>query len=345
MKYTIHDSKDMKTCTSEDYNFIFNKKTGFFARWGKTKEADPQSGPFAEILDLECTTICSGVPDKNGKVSPCKFCYKGNTSIGKNMSLDTFKTILGKFSKGLTQIAFGADSTGTSNPDMFPMMEYARSEGIIPNVTLANISNEVADKVASLCGACAVSRYENKDICYDSVKRLTDRRMSQVNIHILASDNTYDQCIETINDMSSDPRLAKMNALVFLALKKKGRGITYNSLPFDKFKAMIELAMEKKIYFGMDSCSANKFLLAVKDYPDYKKLEQVTENCESSLFSAYIDVDGMYYPCSFCPGIDGLEGISLLEASSMQEVWNSAKIGAFRAKLMACGRACPIYKI
>jgi len=182
-QFIVAENDQIKTVCSSDYNFLFNKKTGFFARWGKTKEDDPQwSALGPEIADIEVTTKCHGVTGRDGKSRVCNFCYKSNTPNGQNMSFDTFKTIFDKISKNriLTQIAFGADSHATSNPDLFKMMDYCRNNGynyVIPNITVAEITPETADLLAKYCGAVAVSRYENKDVCYNTVKMLTDAVM------------------------------------------------------------------------------------------------------------------------------------------------------------------------
>lgn len=339
---TVKDSKRFKVLNSENYNFVFDKVTGEFRRWGKTKEEDPQMG-LPEIADIEISTICSG-PDG----VPCKFCYKGNTKIGTYMTIDTFSKIMDKLPKTVTQIAFGADATGESNPDMWKIMQLCRDKGIVPNITIANISDETADNLVKYCGAVAVSRYANKNFCYDSVKKLTDRGMKQINIHQLISDETYDQVLETISDMKTDPRLAKMNAIVFLSLKQKGRGTQYNPLAFDKFKSIIEFSMDAKINFGFDSCSANKFLMAVKDTPAYKQFEISAEPCESSLFSTYIDVDGKFHPCSFSPKTDlwGDEGIDVASCTDfLRDIWFNEKTVKFREVLIQGHRNCPFYKI
>jgi len=177
MEYKIIDNDNVKICISPDYHFFFDKKTGYFMRWGKTKDDDPQWSPFGpELLDIEVTTKCEGVPNLNGVRSPCKFCYKSNTPHGKNMSFETFKNVIDKVRKSgtLTQIALGACSTLTNNPDLWKMMVYCREVGIIPNITCADISDDVADKLVKYTGAVACSLYENKNICYDSIKKLTD---------------------------------------------------------------------------------------------------------------------------------------------------------------------------
>jgi len=180
---------NMKKFRSLNYNFNFNKETGFFMRWGKDLKDDPSFCIFGpEILDIELTTICDGI----GNYGPCSFCYKSNTLKGDYMSFETYKEMF-ELLRGipvLTQIAFGIDAKCVSNPDLFRIMEYTRENGIIPNVTVADISDDVADKLVSVCGAVAVSRYFDKDICYDSVKRLLDRGLKQTNIHILVSNET-----------------------------------------------------------------------------------------------------------------------------------------------------------
>ena len=138
--------RDFKSYFSEDYNFVFNKKTGFFARWGKTKEDNPpysKIGP--EILDIEVGTSCQGL----GK--SCPWCYKGNTPEGEYMSLETFKKILHKFPRSLCQAALGiGDISG--NPDLFEIMDYCRNNeynSIIPNITINgfNLKDEYAEKL------------------------------------------------------------------------------------------------------------------------------------------------------------------------------------------------------
>lgn len=331
----------VKMCRSLKYNYLFNLKTGYFLRWGRTEADDPEMAPGPEILDIEITTICA-----NG----CPFCYKGNTSSGKNMSFDTFKIILDKFPPTLTQLAFGADANATSNPDLWKMADYARSKFVIPNITVANISDDTADKIAKVMGACAVSRYADKNQCYDSIKRLTDRGMKQVNIHAMICEETFDRTIETINDMRSDPRLEKMNAIVMLSLKCKGRGEHgFTPLSQERFNQLVEAAQKAGINYGFDSCGSSKFLnyLDKTNPPNKTQLQVSVEPCESGLFSTYVNVDGRYSPCSFCEGTPGWEnGIDLTSIDNFtNDVWFSEKVKGWRQKLLENKRNCPIYNV
>lgn len=253
----------------------------------------------------------------------------------------------------LTQVAFGADSKAESNPDLWKMMDYCRKKGVIPNITVAQITDETADKLVSKCGAVAVSRYENKDICYDTVQKLTDRGLEQTNIHCMISEETFDNAWETLQDRLTDPRLEKLKAIVFLSLKKKGRGKSFTPLAQDKFKKIVDFAMERNVGIGFDSCSAYKYLKSVEDHPDFKTFEMYSEPCESTAFSSYINCDGKFLPCSFAEEGEFGEGLDAVNCNDfMKDIWNHPKTIAFREKLLNTAnknklkcRECPLFEV
>ena len=349
----------IKRIRSPGYNLDFNPKTGFTARWGKTLKDDPKFSPCGpEILDIEVSTICHGI---NG---PCEHCYKSNTNQGKNMNFETFETIIEKFPRTLTQIAFGiGDIDG--NPDLFKMFEYCREIGVVPNLTIngARMTNEYYDKLAKLCGAVAVSRYTPKYICYNAVDKLTERGMDQVNIHMLVANETVYDCLELLTDYQSDKRLKKLNAIVFLLLKPKGKRNQLTMLKDRQtYKYLVDEALLSKIPIGFDSCSAPKFLQAVhNDKERFGYYKMISESCESSLFSSYINVDGKYFHCSFVEGLLGWEGIDVVNCDNfLQDVWFGKETMRFRNLLLnqteqyvhrtlGCEvgdcRLCPVYNL
>jgi len=78
--YIILENEYAKVVVGEDYNYIFLKKdmfghmTGYFKRWGKSPEDDPQFSPIGpEILDLEISV--------NGCPNACSFCSPVGTLI------------------------------------------------------------------------------------------------------------------------------------------------------------------------------------------------------------------------------------------------------------------------
>jgi len=342
--YIIIDGTNTKICAGKNYNFVFDKQNGNFKRWGTTYDEDPEFSPIGpEIYDCEVTTACQGVPNKDGIVTPCQFCYKANTPNGKNLSFENFKKIIDVFPKSLGQIAFGADSTATSNPDLWKMMAYCREIGVIPNITVANISDEVADKLKQYCGAVAVSRYANKDICYNSVEKLaTYRKMSQINIHAMLSLQTFDQCMETARDIITDKRLKDMGSIVFLGLKKKGRAKNnFDIVSMEKFEELILFCFQNNIRFGFDSCSACRFEKVVresKQIPDNirENLIQYSESCESGAYSFYTSVECEYFPCSFTEGESGWEkGLDMLNVSDfLKDIWYHPRNVEWRNRLI-----------
>ena len=343
----VEDTK-VKILKSPSYNYLFDKSNGFFCRWGKTQEddGDPSLG-IPEIADIEIAEICEGVPG----IGPCAFCYKSNTgNRGENMSLDTFKNIFHKLPSSVTQIAFGC-GTLRKHPEMWDIFRYSKDNGVTPNLTInGDVDDHEFDKIAELCGACAVSIYD-KNLSYDAIKKLTDRGMKQVNIHFLISNETYDKAFEIMNDMKTDPRLSKMKALVLLSLKTKGRSVgKYRQLTQEQFTTLTNYALENNVAVGFDSCSAQKFMKAVKGHSNEKQFDQSAEPCESTLYSLYIDVRGDFFPCSFSPDTEGWEkGLSVLECNDfLEDIWQHEKTKKFREKVISCRnckQSCSIYEI
>jgi hypothetical protein len=230
------------------------------------------------------------------------------------------------------------------------MMELSRIRGVIPNYTChgLDVTPEIAARTASLCGAVAVSIVD-KEKTYDAVKMFTDAGMTQVNIHFMLAQETYDRAFEIIRDIKTDPRLAKLNAVVFLQYKPKGRG-HYTSVTLDQFKELLDACNEAQVGYGFDSCSAPMFFKTSTDN------HTLAEPCESfGMFSSYINCHGIYYPCSFCEG-EGIEGIDVLHCENfLKEVWYSDTINEWRERMskpLNCEcehvpicRACPIFDI
>ena len=344
------ENDEFKAVKSKKYNYFFNKKTGFFARWGETKEDDPIMAPSCEILDLEISAGNVGTKEEICK-GFCKFCYKSNNEGSEpiyNMTFEEFKTIFHKVNKEglLSQIAFGIMNIST-NPDFFKMMEYSRKNGVIPNYTChgLDVTDEIAKKTSELCGAVAVS-IVNKEKTYDAIKRFSiDYRMKQTNLHFMLSNLTYDNAFNVIDDMVSDPRLKNMNAIVFLQYKHKNKKSPHKSIvDVEKYTKLINYCDEKKINYGFDSCSANLYIESIKDKKNSKELEISADPCESFLMSAYISCKGISYPCSFVEGIE--EGIDVLHCNDfIKDVWNNEKSIKWRKKLLKNNRNCPIYNL
>mgnify|MGYP000439193913 CR=1 FL=1 len=339
----VLDTTDWKYARSEEYNFDFNKKDGLFVRWGKTLDDDPEYSVFGnEILDIEVSTICHRA---------CSWCYKSNGVYkGKNMSFETFKVILDKMPPTLTQIAFGIGDID-ANPDLWRMMRYCRENGIVPNLTIngERMTNELYDNIAKYCGAVAVSLY-NKNTCYNAVAELS-KRMKQVNIHCLLAAETYELCSSVISDIETDPRLKDLNAIIYLWLKPKGRRNTFHQITESKYRDLVSMLIDKSVRFGFDSCSAPSFLKVTENNPNFERFKIMAESCESTLFSYYINVDGVGFPCSFSENTPDYKGIDVIECEDfVRDVWYGEETEKFRSRVInnkdrnEC-RMCPIYNL
>jgi MoaA/NifB/PqqE/SkfB family radical SAM enzyme len=188
-------------------------------------------------------------------------------------------------------------------------------------------------------GAVAVSNY-NSNLCFSAVKELTDRGMKQVNIHQLLSETTLNQCWDLVKSYKEDSRLSKLNAIVFLMLKPKGKRNNLVALTdSEKFSKLINYCFDNNIPIGFDSCSASSVARHTK-----KELTKYIEPCESFLFSLYINVEGKIIPCSFAEGVE--EEIDLLTINNfMVDVWESPIAIKWRKKLLDNNRECPIFSI
>lgn len=353
VKAIIIRGPELTVVKSEQFNHVLNKKTGVALTWGKEREDDPDMCEFGPLIaDIEITTACNGVCGTDGVRKPCSFCYKSNGPRGEYMTLEVFEKLFANLPKTVGQIAFGVDAQGITNPDMFDIMKFCRENFVVPNVTIADISDDVADGISKICGACAVSRYDDKNICYDSVKKLTDRGMKQVNIHNMLSVETFDRTLETIDDIKTDERLSGLKAIVFLSLKQKGRGESFTPLSDEQFHQIVSKCKELGISYGFDSCSAAKCAKALVADGVWEQYKDCVEPCESTLFSSYFDVHGDFYPCSFCEGSNGWDtGISGVTCGDfLKDIWFNERVVEFRKNLLStvdCNgcRNCPMFNV
>lgn len=336
----IVDGSKKKALYSKDYNYIFDKTSGLFLRWGATKEEDPAFSPYGpEILDIEIDTgECLG---------NCPFCYKCNGSGAetKHMTIQQFREILSRMPRTLTQIAFGITNI-YSNPDFWTIMEHARLSGIIPNYTThgLDVDDYAVKMTKELCGAVAVS-IVNKEKSYNAIKMFTDAGMDQVNIHFMLAEETYERAFSVVDDIKKDPRLAKMRAIVFLQYKPKGKGPEkFHSIrEHEKYKKLINYCLDNKVNMGFDSCSAPLFLTSIADHPRKADFTQMAEPCEAfGMFSSYINVEGVYYPCSFCEGEgEWSDGLDVLHCDDfLKDVWFSDKVNRWRKTILESSQGC-----
>lgn len=358
-KYIFESNSKYEYLHSNYYNWIFNKENGMFVRWGKSKNDDPIFSPIGpEILDIEVSTICHG-PNN----TPCKECYKSNTKSGKNMSLETFIDVVSKVNEcgNLTQVAFGVGDID-GNPELFDMMKWCRDNDIVPNITINGyrLTDEIINNLVKYCGAIAVSHYDDNS-CFNAIDRLAKAGMKQINIHQILSKETLDNdtCINLLKKKNTDDRLTSLDAIVFLTLKPVGNR-NNSSIPNshdEKYKELISYAIDNKLGIGFDSCGAFNFLDYIYNSNKYKdrfeSMNNLSESCESTLFSFYINVDGVSFPCSFTEQTkyEGIDITKIEKGQFIKNIWFGKTYMEFRKNLIKTAdncyhcRKCPVFKL
>lgn len=376
----IKDTENYKALRSTNYNFFFNKKDGYFIRFGKGDYTKPLKKPttkeieiylmwcniwkekfniqeFIADLQTDGSLDSTAIEIVDWEISEkcnmgCDFCYKSNVAHeGKNLSFDDFKKVFHKLPPSVITIAYGIGSISLC-PDLWDILRYTRENDIIPTITInGDATEEDLDKLSSVVGACAVSVYD-KEKSYNCIKGLTDRGLEQCNIHAVISDETYEKTLEILSDIKTDHRLSKLRALVMLSLKEKGRSIgRFHQLSQEKFDTLFQYAIDNNIGCGFDSCSAAKAFNFIDRNPQYEYMREYIEPCESGgIYSSYINVDCEYFPCSFAEGVgEWSNGLSVINCDDiMKDIWfneKTKKFGEMVRKCRSCNQGCPIYDI
>ena len=345
-KFYFMDDSASKHVRSETYNYDFDKISGAFRRWGKDEDDDPQFSPLGpEILDIE---VCT-----NGCEHFCEFCYKGNTnSAPTNMTLDGFKTILDMINPSLTQIAFGITGVQT-NPYLLGMMQYCRDLGVVPNVTLTgfDMTRNIAHMITQLAGAISVSVYQtDKELGYNTIRELSLRK-AFINMQLLISQETLPFVYEVLEDKTKYPRLAYLHSVIFLGVKPKGRDRdSFKPVSGEQYSNLMRYCNEHEIPYGFDSCSAPQFEESLDRLGMDPRLKILSESCESTLFSLYINVNGDCYGCSFCEGEFKAAPLNVFRYKNfLRDIWYSSQFEEFRGDLLktiknGC-RHCPVFDL
>lgn len=328
----------IRSFNAPDFHQRFDTETGVHMYFGEGPMVDPEwcrYGP--NLLDIELSAgKCYG---------NCKFCYKDNGAhheTAVNMSCETFVRIFEGLNKDvLTQIAFGICDIDT-NPEMWEIFTYCRINNIVPNFTCngLRVTDDHAARAKELCGAVAVS-IVNKEQSYNAIEKFCDHGMKQVNIHFMLSQETYDGAMAIIDDIKTDLRLSRLNAIVFLQYKPKGNGVgSFHSVTLAQYQTLVLAAERAGITIGFDSCSAPMFLQHLIAQDEMKKAVFV-EPCESGLFSGYINANGDFFPCSFAEGTgEWEEGIPVLDHPSFKDVWDHPRVEAWRKQLLSSSKNC-----
>ncbi len=249
----------------------------------------------------------------------------------------------------LLQLAFGITNL-TTNPELLQICMFSNKIGITPNITCHGkdeVSDDFLKMLCSLCGSIAVSKYD-REKTYNFIDRLAYNGAKQINMHLLVSEETYDNIIETFKDMKNDKRLHYVSSVILLFLKQRGRGEKFNTISEEKANIMFKTALDNDIKFGFDICCSHRFNAFVKKYPNQDlNIPTVYDYCDSARFSGYVNTLGEYCPCSFVEnnGI-WLNGPNVFKCHNfIDDIWNGEKQQLYRSVLLGKDNTCIYYNV
>jgi len=202
-------------------------------------------------------------------------------------------------------------------------------------------------------GTVGVSLNSNKETCYNTVAALTEAAESLeypavIQIQCVVAEHTYKQILEMLDDLETDPRLRRVECVVYLSLKHKGRGSKFNILGHDGWKAILAKTKASRLpRFGVDVCSTKKLLVFYSEDPE---LNRVAQPCDAGYYNVCINVKGEAFPCSFLEGSEGWETGESLVDKEFNDVWLGTRFKTHREKLLhvnkpECDRSCILWEI
>lgn len=302
----------VKKYKKENYSVLFNNKTGLLLRIEKKGFKEPKyskHGP--ELLDVSITNWC----DKS-----CDYCYRNSNIYGTHLPFDDYKLILEQAQEcDVFQIALGGGNPN-QHPQFCEILKVTTEYGIVPSYTTngRGLTQEILESTKKYCGAVAVS-YGDDDCFYESINLLIFKKI-KTNIHFILSADTIDKAIEWLKEKPKF--LEKVNAIVFLNYKPVGNLKFYKNLlnNSNKLEEFFKLISKNNFNFkiGFDSCSISYIVNFLKEISPNS-----IERCEAARFSAFIDENLNFYPCSFM--VEKNNGINI-KKSSILEIWNSSKL-------------------
>jgi len=324
----------IKVVKTDKYMIMFDMKTGREILTGIGNNPDPFVLEYPSLIDCGIMGRCE---------NNCKICYQGNNHYDSNMSLENFKMIIDQSKSQTFQIAIGGFGDPNQHENFKEILEYCRQNNIIPNYTSSG--NKLTDEqveISKLCGAVAVSDY-NQPFTYQALNKFLNADI-KTNIHFVLTTETFSRAIDVLDGKdvwNNQFDISKLNAVIFLLFKPKGKGKTRPDLiPSDEqIKLFIKKIREPKVSFklGMDSCLVNK--LATLD--NLTKDEEIfLDTCEASRASMYITPDLKAVPCSFADY--NTNGVQITKENTIKEIWaNSEPFNRCRGLLNECKTKCP----
>jgi len=324
-----------KCYMDEDYFLGFNTEFGIELLSGINGNPDPFHLKLPSLLDIGIMGHCT---------NKCDICYQGD-KWEDHMDISDFIKIIDQVKHHTTQVALGGRGDPNKHPDFDQFVMYAKRNGVVPNYTTSGIglTQDEVDLTKQYCGAVAVSNYD-QDYTYEALNRFINAGM-KTNIHYVYTKESYSNALRIVQGediWDGKFNLSKLNAVIFLLFKRKGRATNLLDLVPTYYQinllclAIKEYGTTTSFKIGMDSCLVNHYYDIIASLTEEEKLS--LDTCEASRMSAYISPSLIMTPCSFCNEENG----ESLKDKSIEEVWkNSVPFMTTRECLRTKRNSCP----
>jgi MoaA/NifB/PqqE/SkfB family radical SAM enzyme len=307
-----------KVFYNDKYFLGFNMNTGFEVLSGINGNPDPFSLELPSLIDIGIMGYCH---------NKCKICYQGDIEED-HMDIAEFIKIIDQIKHHTNQVALGGRGDPNKHPQFEEFIMYAKYNKVVPNYTTSGkgLTDQEVELTKKYCGSVAVSSY-NQDFTFRALDMFMNANM-KTNVHYVYSQETYEDALKLLNGediWNGKVNLDKLNAVVFLLFKKRGRAEKLNELVPTYYQvsllcqAIASNSKNLKFIPGMDACICNYFFDCIS-MDDYKKT--VLDTCEAARASAYISSSMKMIPCSFCNPIYGVS----LKDQTIKEVWDNSPI-------------------
>lgn len=322
-----------KVYMNNSYFLGFDTKTGFEVLTGINGKPDPFSLELPSLIDIGIMGHCH---------NKCSICYQGDVDE-QHMDIADFIKIIDQIKHHTNQVALGGRGDPNKHPQFEEFLMYAKHNNVIPNYTTSgrDLTPEEVELTKRYCGAVAVSNYY-QDFTYRALNMFMDADV-KTNVHFVFSKDTFDHAINLIqgNDVwEGRVNLDKLNAVVFLLFKKRGRAEKLAELAPTYYQInLLCLAIKEygaicKFKVGMDSCLVNHYCDLIASLTVEEKLS--LDTCEASRMSAYISPSLIMTPCSFYKMNEGVS----IQDKSIKDVWDNSEVFLKTRKVLMNKKNC-----
>lgn len=327
------------------------KMIGERAQWSTPEVAGPSSSERAvDAHPRYRAPVEAHVALTNACTAGCDHCYMDSAEpLPDEIGLSGAREVMRELaSMGVFHVALGGGESMLL-PWVFEAAEYARSLGMVPNITTSGIGmTEEKAKRCRVFGRINVSLDGVSAQSYASLRGRQHFEQAVRAIELLRdhNDSVGINCVvtrknfDTLGEITAFAAARELDEVEFLRLKPAGRGTAlYLALRLSREQGLallprlLELRRRDRIAIKLD-CSFAPFVAAHDPTPEQLELFSVL-GCEGGDYLIGVDAQGNAHPCSF-------EHDVATDARTLSARWNAVfpQYRGYRAQAAEPCRSC-----